>query len=436
MGVYSNSRFFNESFIDAPEPDLSYRGTSGANRIISEMVENDMAFFDAIIVNDIQEAYLTNAVNEGATDLLPQITAIQEATGGGIFSKIGEFLKNIWKKISGLIMSFVNKITGSLTSDNKKLVKKFKNQIDSKEDSLKKMEFKWSDTKNGSDFSFKQPIMNDGSADHAKRKKELWDYTEDVVYVTRGQGESNKSAIENLANAIKDLMDYTENTNFNYKVYGIYIDNAPIETSGLAKACHDYWFKNEETKRNAFHQYKSEIQETLENSKDKLSSLKKNKEDIDKWFKKEIDECNKIARDFGKNGTDAEYGWRTSKDDDKPVKAFTAQDANKNSENRSKFLNAKDSSNNGPYSIDGVHKTAAQVITKGANTLKNYYTKLQACTTELLNQQMSAIQFYIKQCRRVWIQAASYSANHESVLMDAIGESADFETDQLFTMFD
>ncbi len=425
MGVYSNSRFFNESFIDAPEPDLSYRGTSGANRIISEMVENDMAFFDAIIVNDIQEAYLTNAVNEGATDLLPQITAIQEATGGGIFSKIGEFLKNIWKKISGLIMSFVNKVTGSLTSDNKKLVKKFEKQINSKEDVIKKMEFKWSDVKKDNSFPFKEPIMNNGKADYGDEKNKLWEMVDDVLTLHYDNDKNKGGVISQLASNTEALMRKVEDTNFNYHVYTNYIENnAPINSSELAKACHDYWFKEEETKRNAFHQYSSEIKSVLNNSKQQISDLEKNKRSIDDWFKKEIKECEKIAKESGVKDTDMSYAHKRM-DTGEITGTYTGDTAKSRlNDNEKKFT------------VDGVEKNRGQVINKAANTLKNYYSKLQTCVTELLNQQMSAVQFYIKQCRRVWIQAASYSANHESALVDAIGESADLETDQLFAMFD
>jgi hypothetical protein len=47
---------------------------------------------------------------------------------------------------------------------------------------------------------------------------------------------------------------------------------------------------------------------------------------------------------------------------------------------------------------------------------------------------MNACTFDIKQSRRVWIQAASARTkkNESYDMMQAIGESADFETDLLF----
>ena len=147
MGVYSNNRFaFNEgygSFVEDVEPDLSYFGQAGADRILAEAAQNDLKMFDAIIANDFQEAYLTRAMNEGA-DCADQIVALQEASASGIFGRLKEFLKKIWAKIKGLIESFLTKIRGAVTSDNKKLVDKFKKQIVSNSSKLSKMKFKWS----------------------------------------------------------------------------------------------------------------------------------------------------------------------------------------------------------------------------------------------------------------------------------------------------
>lgn len=419
MGVYSNSRFINESFIDAPEPDLSYSGPNAANKIIAEMVANDTAFFDAIIVNDIHEACLVNAINEGASHLEPELYALQEATTGGIFAKIKEFLMSIWKKISGLIMAFINKISGQVTTDNKKLVKKFEKQINSKDSALKKMEFKFSD-RNKSDWGYETDIISDKSFVGTDYNKIMSHIDDGINLYVNKFSNTGESAFKVFAEELSDFIKEIESANFEYTVYGKYLGNvAPDSTSGLANACHKYFFKDEETKRGEFNKYQSEITDTLNNSAKNIKDFNKDKKDIDKWFKDQISYYDKISTKFNTK-----------------EKVDTTITATSRSTNKDLTLHDKASYNDGhrnttTYKVDGVDKTANQLISKAASTCKQYYSKLQTCIIGLLDEKMAALQFHIKQCRRVWIQAASYTTNHESVLMDAIGEAADLETDQM-----
>ena len=423
MGVYSNSRFINESFIDAPEPDLSYSGPNAANKIIAEMVANDTAFFDAIIVNDIHEACLVNAINEGASHLEPELYALQEATTGGIFVKIREFLMSIWKKISGLIMAFINKISGQVTTDNKKLVKKFEKQISSKSAALKNMSFKWSELKH-SDWAYNKPIY-DNNTYAGKDENEVLERLDNAVLINTDAYD----VIDALAKATDNFIDVVESSKFEYDVYKEFIgDDAPESKSGLAEACHKYFFKDEVTKQGEFDKYESDIIDVLNNSSKTITTFNADKRNVDNWFKKNINFYTKLNNKF-ETKSKVNLGDFAIKSRTAPTKKTAATDINFD---YNKEFDKTDSENKPrTYDIDGAKKGMNQVIAKAASTCKQYYSKLQICVVGLLDEKMAALQFHIKQCRRVWIQAASYSTNHESVLIDAIGEAADLETDQM-----
>ena len=136
MGVYSMDRH-QATNVPVVEADMRYHGSVGAQRILAECCQNDLAFFEGVIAGDFKTAV---GIKEG-TILESEMQAITEGTISGFFGKLKEMVKKIWAKIKGLFKNFFIKINALCTGDNKKLVEKYKKEVLSKD--LSKMKFKY-----------------------------------------------------------------------------------------------------------------------------------------------------------------------------------------------------------------------------------------------------------------------------------------------------
>lgn len=415
MGVYSNSRLaYNEGYVsnvEIPEPDMSYFGVAGANRILAEAAMNDLKMFEAIIGNDIQQAYVENAITEGA-DLTDELQSLQEAAAGGIFSRLKEFLKKIWQKITGLIMSFVTKIQGAVTSDNKKLVDKFKKKIMDKSSQLNKMKFKWSKVKVGDDFPLKQGITpDDVSAETEKEKNALFGKLAKL-----DDDEVNRD-VPAIHGALKDLEKRLNDDDWEDKQLSKFVGSTTV--ADFTKDAHEYFFEDEEELDGDFGKYMTEIMATLVNAEKTTKDMKKNKDEVDKYFRKAISEVDKFSNRMLKF-----VGKKKDADMDAGATRVTAK-------------GRKTAIDMGAVSDSDWNKdkmSNAAILSKAGATLQRYYNMYQGVVTKAINAQMAAVSFHIKQCRRVWVQAASFAAKsvkEDALLHIAVGEAADFETDQL-----
>lgn len=423
MGVFSTNRVLTEGYdtIKTPEPDMSYCGADAANRILTEMVREDQAFFESIIRNDIEQAFIENAMSKGETDLEDKLYALQEATATGIFGKIKEFFVWLWKKIKGFFVGIYNKIKKVITPDNKKLIEKYKAKIDNKSaGDYKQMKFKWCDVK-GKDGKLTYQIPIDPETNSfSSEKDKLYKYCEDkeelTYYAANNQtGKDFVAAVEALNTRVNDTETFYFNT------YSSYITShwAPKNPSDLANACHKYFFAEETEKVGDFEKYKADILNCLTNSDALIDDITKSEKTLDSYFKKEIAECDKINSVYNSLSKDS---------------TFKTQSATKHM-NGNDILTKQRTADE--LTKDGENGSVATTIAKAANAIKNYTTKLQTCIIGLLNQQVAAIQFHTKQCRRVWTQAGSFSGKSEdTILFDAIGEAADFDTDQLFAAYE
>lgn len=418
MGVFSTNRVLTEGYntIKTPEPDMSYCGADAANRILTEMVREDQAFFESIIRNDIQQAFIENAMSKGETGLEDQLYALQEAAASGIFEKIKKFFIMLWEKVKGFFVGIYKKIKNAIIPDNKKLIEKYKEAVDKNTEALKKMKFKWCDVKgNGGKIEYKKAIDPEDN-DFSKEKDKLYGYCADkeelTYYATNNQTKQKfDDAIESLNKNVND----TER--FYSIIYSQYIDGAPANPGELAAACHKFFFADETEKNGEFGKYKSDIIDCLTNADSLLTGIKDAEKKLDAYFKAEIAECDKIDKTYS----------NLTKDSD--VKTSSA--------NKYKGGNTNPNSTRARSAEELVNNNVHTAIAKAANAVKGYTTKLQTCIIGLLNQQVSAIQFHTKQCRRVWTQAGTFSGKSEdAILFDAIGEAADFDTDQLFAAYE
>lgn len=409
MGVYSDNRVFG-SFVEAPEPDLSYNGVEGMNRIMAEMVQDDLILFENIIVNDIQQAYCQRAINEGYAEYEYKLISLQEAAAGGIFAKIGAFLKKIWAKISGWFKNFFSRFA-YMMADNKSLVSKYKKRIDSKGRLLDDMEYKWCERNNE---SYKKDLLTDHSkAEDAKNKiisKFLnGDYEVKTHFSVDNDGNSapDDDVLKRFIESLEEDKDATI-----ADIYNAYIGSgveAGMDKASLSKVIHEFFFNEEQEEKN-FLSRRSEIEKTLSDSNKTINNLKKQETTINKYFTKEIDELHKL---------ESKWNGSSGKAIDNLVNIGTG-------EGQEKKYN--DLSKNSRY--------VSNYASKCANAVSKYYSLLQTCVVDLLNQQVEAEKFYIKQCRRVYTQALNYnskSSKNEATLFEAIGEAAEFEIDMLLS---
>lgn len=422
MGVYSNNRMlFSEGYagnVEAPEPDMSYFGADGANRILAEAAANDLAMFTAVISNDIDQAYVTNAIKEGAA-LDDQLQSLEEAAAGGIFSKLGEFLKKIWKKITGLIMSFITKIRGSVTSDNKKLVDKFKKKIMANSSIYKDMKYKWSEPRQ-QDFGYKKPLSKEAvSGECLKRKNIILGDGADLSWSKDNTNGALSNSAINVYDTTVELNEELDKDDFEDKQLGNFIDTTTT-SSDFAKDAHEFFFDDENEEDGTFGSKSTDIMSVLTGAKDKIKNLEKTKDDIDKFFKDDLRVIEKWTN------TALKYAGTNDKD-------YTYTDRGISSAVVRKELGDT------PTKYGKENLTTAAIHSRAGSALQRFYSAYQQIVTKLLSAQMAALTFHIKQCRRVWIQAASYADRHgtrnvkeDAMLFDAIGEAADFDTDQLF----
>ena len=424
MGMYSNSRFLNESFVEVPEANMNYYGTSGANKIIAETIANDIAFFEGVIVSDIQEAYLSRAINEGASELEPNLVALQEASIGGIFKKIGEFFKSIWVKIKSLISRFLIKISSSLTSDNKKLVSKYASEVTRKGQVLEKMSFKWAEVKSGKkdNFEYDNVLFSNDTFDkdiseHIDRLEKAVntnDYATDRVATTNDDtaGVERNAYITSNKEYNQKVEEKLNDSDFEYNFYGHYLGKeAPNSDGSIAKACHNYFFEEEKILKGQFSDKIGDIKGALSNSSSITKTIETTKKNVDKWFAKSDSRLKSIITKIEK------YDVNLSKNSDiyNSTDNTTSQQDNIG---RTKFVQK------------------SSIYAKYAGNLQTLLRKESSLVTNLINGQMEAAKFYFKQCRRVWLQAVNFSGKKESAeeikWLEYIGEAADIDTDSLF----
>ena len=122
MGLYTNSSRWSGvnayPYSDEIAANESYDAAFGCARIMMDVQQNDMAFFEAAIRDDVQEVM---AYNEG-------VSYVNENAFTDILKRLVELFKKLIAKIKGIIKSFIVKLTGSFR-DSKKMVKKYENQI-------------------------------------------------------------------------------------------------------------------------------------------------------------------------------------------------------------------------------------------------------------------------------------------------------------------
>lgn len=132
--------FFTESVLDdgiVLENKEMYANEYGMDAIMMECAEFDKETFTDLVVADFREMAM---IHEGA-----DVEAIQEGvieTLKKVGKKVVEFVKKWFAKIKAFVSNMVAKILGRFTSDNKKVLEKYKDKVKENKNAAE-TEIKW-----------------------------------------------------------------------------------------------------------------------------------------------------------------------------------------------------------------------------------------------------------------------------------------------------
>lgn len=132
--------FFTESVLDdgiVLENKEMYANEYGMDAIMMECAEFDKETFSDLVVADFREMAM---IHEGA-----DVEAIQEGvieTLKKVGKKVIEFVKKWFAKIKAFVSNMVAKILGRFTSDNKKVLEKYKDKVKENKNAAE-TEIKW-----------------------------------------------------------------------------------------------------------------------------------------------------------------------------------------------------------------------------------------------------------------------------------------------------
>lgn len=387
--------------------DESYIGELGAARIMIEAAENDDKIFNACISNDFKEVFLARKVaklqesvvslEEGSIELEEanskleeantELETFEEASVGGFVNTVIEYIKSAAAKVKGLIMSFVLKVGAAITRSNKELVKKYKGKINDSTD-YSKMKYKWNDTKDA---------FGDGVS---KATVSAASYNISNIIKNEFEGHSSDG----------DKSDKLDDLCSNFISGSSY--------SSYKKDSFNAHFESVETREGPTKDFLNKITNILEHSDKKLKAIKDSVPKVDKVFNDLIREAKEASKKINKNsGKAGETSYKLDGSDRTVRNDGETVISNQKPENATKRLTA---------------------IKKAAELSQKVYSLVLATD-------IKEYKFHIRQCRRVFVQAATYSVRKQAsstkakqkptkksveetdILLDAIGEAADYE---------
>lgn len=378
MGVYSSNRGYLGMNYNSDEvvANENYVGVVGAGQMLIDNAQNNAAMFEAVLCQDFEEAI---ALKNG-TLLESELSMVTEASFGGFVDKIKEMLHKGWEKIKGMIKSFIVKITNVFVRDNKSFVEKYKADILKKD--LSKMKYKWSKPK------AKYFDISKATADSLKQGVISWDEiptTPDAVSkFVEDKFDDNKLLESVLGGAV----------------------GSSTSVSEFSKDFHEACFEDESEEEGLSTAALTDIMNELLGAKKSIENINKCQKDVDKFYSdalKEVDKArNAIVKTIPKDvaaGTSVKVG-------DKEVGVNNANRAG---------INA-----------------ALNALYTGDSILQNGASRVIAAT-------MTELKFGLAQDRRVFAQAAAYNpktVKEDAVLFDAIGESAAYEVEEMFSNYE
>ena len=403
MGLYTNtSRWSGVNaypYSDEIAANESYNAAFGCARIMMDVQQNDMAFFEAAIRDDVQEVM---AYNEG-------VSYVNENAFTDVLKKIVELFKKLIAKIKGIIKSFIVKLTGSFR-DSKKMVKKYENQI-----------IKYT---NWTGFKVKDIRVPKGnSGDIVASITSTLDVTGTPCYGNIGTmiaKDSNTLDSDGFYNmTIKKINDgdYDKETIRLNIIKSGYFNGVKSKisscenTEDVKEVVYDELWNDAETidddvVKSGSYFTSSWIREVLVNEDKTNKAVTKKEKELNGWIDKIITELNKAQDDVAKIIRDGEYGKDTSiygSNISSPTRNKTdvSRDIRKEVDKTGKEIDGKNKKN-----YDNSAEKFQQIL-RAAQTIAS---NEQEVITMNISIHLDAVKFAIAQARKVWTAAAAWSS--------------------------
>lgn len=404
MGIFVNNTVSNT--VVANE---NYSGIEGAMQILIDGARNDQALFEALIASDMMELELINC-NESA-----KIVALQEASAGGIFERIKEFLSKMWKKLKGLVLSFIDKLKAKFTSDNVKLVNKFAKDV-------RKKTF-------GKNFTYKYS-ERDTSYTPSKDYKEINLEIRAILQQINLPSFKDYKDDKRLDERIKELEKEISSGKTIKNILKIIANTDNITLDNFNEKFHKKMYKNEKECRGLDSGRLSNIIKNLENSKDAISDAKELSSELDDCCKNLIEMFDDKEEEFSSRDKDDDYEFDVETIEIGKNKTMVDISSNDNA-----FFAKK-----GAIANPGV-KDHRKIKAGKAAKIANIYSKIasvaQTACTKYTTAYLKEIKFGIAQDRKVFIKAVGWrdsqneSYEDNNVLFTAIDEMVDYELSEL-----
>ena len=399
MGIFTGNTLSSISGVDYSDlPALEgYDATVGCATAMLEAQQNDMALFNAAIIEDFKEVA---AVNEGVEVL--------NESAKDVLLKVKEIFMKLLQKIKGIFQAFLAKLAGTFSS-SESLYKKYEMQI-----------AKYNNWKN-----FKVKAFRECKTDVLKKIESVGTYdANSFVYSIDG----------NSKNEFKDIKDFDKEEIIERLV------SVRLNRELASEVDSDLKNMNEAFMNTVFEDSDSKDEWTVSEiiSGNIGSLLKKGagdkfKANIEKANTSLTTTMNKIIKELDKESVKIHDASGKANADKTPRKGYSTTAVSMDSSNNGKYNKYKASKIDIGNTITDTKELEA--LSKVIGDIQRIATIEQTLILSFTAARINTVKFAIAQARKVWSSAAAYSStehkNEGYEFYTAIGEATayDFMTD-------
>ena len=398
MGIFTSNTLSSISGVDYSDlPALEgYDAVTGCATAMLEVHQNDMALFNAAIMEDFKEVA---AMNEGVTVL--------NESASDVLNKIKEIFKKLLQKIKGIFNAFIAKLSQTFGSAES-VYNKYKKQISAYN--------KWGK------FEVKKFREVKGKGSVLAKLADVGKYSNRFVYISTSTGWFGND----LTKESIDIDDVNNGLIKNRIADASLKSNLDDDFKNMDVAFMDAVYEDEDTKddwnvsdilggnigtlleKNAGKKFKENIESANKNLNNVISKI------IDELDKEAL-KINDAAGAANRKETDkAEYSSKIIS-----ATGATGMDA---SGKEKRNISSRD------Y---GMIVTGSKELSHTIGNMQKVAAQEQTLITSFTSARLKATKFAIAQARRVWSSAAAYSStehkNEGVEFYTAIGEAAEYD---------
>ena len=388
--------------------DESYIGALGAFQMMEESAQNERAVFEFVLGCDFAEAATNNGVMTES-----EFEAINEASNGGIFSKVIAFFKKLIGKIKGIFKNAIDKITAICTKDGKELVRKFDKQINEK---LNSGEY--------SDDRFKYEWCEANASFLSAAPVNLIKGFSGVTISCENSAVNGNSVLSVLANAkfARNESD-TRDRGANKDDLDNYNNNkaSSVSQANGAKALTSDELSDYKDNLLSAVMGSGKTTDASSFSKDFDEEAFESKDTVEGLTSARIDHCVDVLKNYEKSTKTLEKAERDLEKNIQNNIIKPAQNIEKEMQKRSR----NDSANYGAVSA------LARTLAQSTISMGNVLSSVSSMTVASL---LAAIKKEYKQSRALYIKAATYTkkrAKNEAALLEAYIDVSNNEVDEM-----